>query len=63
MKQVYTVCNRYGIKDDPTRYRVAERALKARDRREGEGWEVRDQDGVTWEWNPQVPKRAMLRNW
>jgi hypothetical protein len=51
----YTVSNRYGIQPDATKFRKAERALAAAQRREGDGWEVWDSDGVRWETGPQGP--------
>jgi hypothetical protein len=40
----YKVTNIYGVKGD-TNHRTPEAAIKARDKREGIGWVVCDQDG------------------
>ena len=48
MKESYTVRNMYGI-GGGSRHRTPEAALKARDRREGAGWIVEDQDGNVWD--------------
>jgi len=54
-KTTYTVSNRYGIKSDEVKYRSVSRALAAMRRREGEGWEVWDSEGVRWENGPNGP--------
>jgi hypothetical protein len=41
-----------------TIYRTPEAALKAADKREGEGWIVRDEDGKRWEWTDSRHVRA-----
>jgi len=46
----YTVTNWYGISGE-SHHRSVIRALKERDRREGEGWYVQDTNGDTYDWN------------
>ena len=51
----YTVKNTYRDKDDvrgQTTHRKPETALKARDKREGVGWIVIDEQGNEWDWFP-----------
>ena len=51
MQKKYTVKNIYGIAGEST-HRTPEAALRARDRREGDGWVVEDDDGYQWGWRP-----------
>jgi len=50
MRETYIVRNTYNIQC-ATSYKTALAALKARDRREGDGWEVIDLDGDVWDWD------------
>ena len=49
----YTVANAYGIAGNTT-HATATAALKARDKREGDGWVVTDDDGNTWDNMPGI---------
>lgn len=44
----YTVTNYYGINGD-SNHKSAEAALNARDKREGDGWYVVDENGTRWD--------------
>ena len=46
----YTVSNTYGIAGE-SNHKTAERALQARDTRQGDGWIVTDSDGNRWDTN------------
>jgi len=50
----YTVKNDYGITGTST-HQTPESALRARDRREGTGWIVEDEDGNRWDHNGDKP--------
>lgn len=47
MAKKYTVENHYGIAGE-THHRTVKAALKAAKKREGEGWQVVDDDGHLW---------------
>lgn len=63
MKHRYTVVNKYDIQGESYHEKV-EAALKARDKREGEGWQVVDLAGNIWERDfdgkPQIVSRAIF---
>ena len=54
MNTTYTVCNTYKMTGESI-HRTPEAALKARDKREGIGWIVKDSTGNSWDWNGGNP--------
>lgn len=45
----YYVQNYYNLKDNQKSHRTVEAALKASDKREGDGWYVVDENGTRWD--------------
>ena len=53
----YKVRNEYGINGE-SNHKTSEAALKARDKRAGEGWIVIDTARNVWDWNGDTPQIA-----